>query len=87
MSGKWTRALAICDRCGLRHLYKDLKKEWTGWLVRDDCYEEKHPQLEPKHKDFADPVPLPNPRPEGSYETGDNTPFNQRFPNTSGGGS
>ena len=80
------RALAICDRCGLRHLYKDLRKEWTGLFVCDGCFEDKHPQLEPKHKDFSDPKPLENPRPEGTLAAPDNTAFDDAFPNTSGGG-
>jgi hypothetical protein len=81
------RALAICDRCGLRHLYTDLKREWTGLFVCDNCYEEKHPQLDPQHKDFSDPKPLENPRPELTSTPPDNSAFTTAFPSTSGGGS
>jgi len=38
---------AICDRCGQRYKYLDLKKEWTGFKVCPECYEPKAPQLYP----------------------------------------
>lgn len=41
-------SLGICDRCGQQYGYSELKKEWTGFKVCLDCYEPKHPQLEPK---------------------------------------
>ena len=43
--GKYSRA--ICDRCGFDYHYLDLRKEWTGFKVCGECYEPKHPQLEP----------------------------------------
>tara|TARA_R110000782_G_scaffold258388_1_gene348037 strand:- start:37 stop:378 length:342 start_codon:yes stop_codon:yes gene_type:complete len=46
-SGKY--ALAICDRCGFEYKYTSLKKEWTGFRVCSECFEVKHPQLEPIH--------------------------------------
>ncbi len=46
-SGKY--AIAICDRCGFQYKYLTLKKEWTGFRVCPECYEPKHPQLEPIH--------------------------------------
>ena len=59
-SGKY--AVAICDRCGFRYQYTQLKKEWTGFRVCSECYEPKHPQLEPP-RHLADPEALRHPRP------------------------
>ena len=53
---------AICDRCGQQYDYLDLKKEWNGLLVCPECYEPKHPQLEPPYH-AADAEALKNPRP------------------------
>ena len=41
-------AYAICDRCGFRYGLKDLRKEWNGLKTCPECYESKHPQLEPR---------------------------------------
>ena len=49
-SGK--HAKAICDRCGWQYPYLSLKTEWTHARVCPECFEIKHPQLEPI------PVPL-----------------------------
>ena len=54
-SGKY--AIAICDRCGFQYKYLTLKKEWTGFRVCPECYEPKHPQLEPIHN-VSDPESL-----------------------------
>jgi len=55
-------SLARCDRCGFVYKYLDLRKEWTNFRVCKECYEPKHPQLEPKsHR--VDPEALRNPRP------------------------
>ena len=43
-SGK--HALAICDRCGFRSKYTEIREEWNGSRVCRECYETKHPQLE-----------------------------------------
>jgi len=59
-SGKY--AIAICDRCGFQYKYLTLKKEWTGFRVCSECYEPKHPQLEPIHN-VSDPEALRFPRP------------------------
>jgi len=59
-SGKY--ALAICDRCGQQYKFLELKKEWNGLQVCPECYEPKHPQLEPKD-DSADAQALPWARP------------------------
>ena len=53
---------AICDRCGFQYNYLDLKKEWNGLLVCPECYEPKHPQLDPGYHS-ADAIALKDPRP------------------------
>tara|TARA_R100001509_G_scaffold1855_1_gene1587 strand:- start:13563 stop:14297 length:735 start_codon:yes stop_codon:yes gene_type:complete len=53
---------AICDRCGQQYDYLQLKKEWNGLLVCPECYEPKHPQLDPPYS-RPDPEALQNPRP------------------------
>jgi len=59
-SGKY--ALAICDRCGQQYKFLELKKEWNGLQVCPECYEPKHPQLEPTYHS-ADAQALPFTRP------------------------
>tara|TARA_R110000744_G_scaffold134862_1_gene244126 strand:- start:634 stop:1251 length:618 start_codon:yes stop_codon:yes gene_type:complete len=39
---------AICDRCGFKYSFLSLREEWTGHKVCTDCWEPKHPQLEPR---------------------------------------
>jgi NAD-dependent SIR2 family protein deacetylase len=60
-SGKF--AIALCDQCGQRFKLNDLRKEWTGFKVCSECYEPKHPQLEPK-RTINEPQALLQPRPE-----------------------
>ena len=64
-SGK--RSLAICDRCGQRYRYLKLRKEWTGLKTCPDCFEPKHPQLEPI-RPGPDPTALYEPRPDSRTE-------------------
>lgn len=33
-----------CQRCGLEYRQSKMKKEWTGYIVCDDCFETQHPQ-------------------------------------------
>lgn len=61
--GKATQA--ICDRCGQQYFLKELKKEWTGFKVCQECYEPKHPQLEPK-RGINEPIAVYEPRPDGT---------------------
>ena len=56
-------ALALCDRCGQQFDYSSLRKEWTGFRVCRECYELKHPQLEPRPVPF-EPQALWHPRPD-----------------------
>ena len=44
-SGKY--ALAICDRCGFQVKYSAMREEWNGSRVCPECFETKHPQLDP----------------------------------------
>ena len=60
-SGKYARA--ICDRCGFEFPYISLQKEWNGLKVCTDCFEPKHPQLEPPPPPF-EPEALYDPRPD-----------------------
>tara|TARA_Y100000114_G_C11760228_1_gene329123 strand:+ start:2811 stop:3140 length:330 start_codon:yes stop_codon:yes gene_type:complete len=59
--GKYSEA--ICDRCGFEVNYLSLQEEWNGLLVCPECYEPKHPQLEPVYAS-ADAEALENPRPQ-----------------------
>tara|TARA_R100001015_G_scaffold15277_1_gene7247 strand:- start:219 stop:914 length:696 start_codon:yes stop_codon:yes gene_type:complete len=66
-SGK--KALAICDRCGFRYRLHELKKEWNGLKTCPNCFETKHPQLEP-HTSPSDPQAIFEPRPDTDKEVG-----------------
>lgn len=58
-----TRSRAICDRCGFEVPYLELMQEWTGFKVCGECFDTKHPQLEPiTHA--SDPEALHQPRPD-----------------------
>tara|TARA_R110001632_G_scaffold214953_1_gene341820 strand:+ start:724 stop:1443 length:720 start_codon:yes stop_codon:yes gene_type:complete len=67
-SGKF--AIGLCDRCAFEYPLKDLKKEWTGFKVCNECFEPKHPQLEP-HTAPADPQALYRPRPNTDKGVGE----------------
>lgn len=60
-SGKF--AIALCDQCGQRYKLLQLIKDWKGFKVCPECYEPKHPQLEPK-RTINEPQALYQPRPE-----------------------
>ena len=56
-------ALGISDRAGVAYKLRDMRKEWTGFLVGKDEWESKQPQLDiPKF--MADPQALRNARPD-----------------------
>tara|TARA_R110000744_G_scaffold237545_1_gene355015 strand:- start:290 stop:652 length:363 start_codon:yes stop_codon:yes gene_type:complete len=44
-SGKY--AYFICDTCSFRYPYKTAKTTWDNFRVCSECYEPKHPQLDP----------------------------------------
>jgi len=60
-SGKY--ALALCDRCGQQYDYFDLRKEWNNLKTCPDCFETKHPQLDPIPA-ISEPQALFDPRPD-----------------------
>ena len=60
----------ICDRCGFEYKLLDLKKEWNNLKTCPDCFETKHPQLEPKPA-ISDPEALYEPRPNNDVEVGE----------------
>ena len=59
--GKYS--LAICDRCGQQYKYLELQQEWNGLFTCPECFEPKHPQLDPPYH-AADPEALKNARPD-----------------------
>ena len=56
------RAIALCDRCGQQYKYLQLRQEWNGLFTCPDCFEPKHPQLDPGYH-AADAIALRDPRP------------------------
>jgi len=60
-SGKYSQA--ICDRCGYQYPYLELRKEWNGLFTCPECFEPKHPQLDPPYH-APDPEALKNARPD-----------------------
>ena len=56
------RAIALCDSCGQQYRYLQLRQEWNGLFTCPDCFEPKHPQLDPGHHP-ADAIALRDPRP------------------------
>jgi len=39
--GSWN---LVCDRCSKKIKADESKLEWTGFIVCNDCYEQRHPQ-------------------------------------------
>ena len=66
--GKFAKCL--CDRCAFEYKLSELREEWNGAKVCPDCYEPKHPQLEPLTA-TADPEALYRPRPNNDHEEGE----------------
>ena len=67
-TGKY--ALAICDRCGFRYKFSSLRKEWNGLKTCQECFELKHPQLNPLPH-VVDPEALYEPRPSSDFGVGE----------------
>jgi len=42
-------AYFICDICSFRYKYTTAKSTWNNFRTCQECYEPKHPQLEPPH--------------------------------------
>lgn len=57
-----SRAIALCDRCGFQYRLLELKKEWNGLKTCLECWEVKHPQLDPRYPP-TEPQALWEPRP------------------------
>ena len=66
--GKFAKGL--CDRCAFEYKLSELREEWNGAKVCPDCYEPKHPQLEPLTATAA-PEALYRPRPNNDHEEGE----------------
>lgn len=58
-----SKSIAVCDRCGQRYPYTVLKKEWNGFRTCGECWEPKHPQLDPIFPP-SEPQALFEPRPD-----------------------
>jgi len=67
-TGKY--AIALCDRCGFEYKLSQLKEEWNGLKTCRDCFDPKHPQLEPLPH-VSDPEALYKPRPNNDLEIGE----------------
>lgn len=64
-----TRALGICDRCGLTYRLNRLQEQvinrtLSGLLVCPSCLDKDHPQYRLAEVDAVDPQALRNPRPD-----------------------
>lgn len=60
-------AFGICDRCGDKIKYNDLKKEWTGLKVCSECLDHKTKQEFPTRVTM-DPEALKDPRADNDKE-------------------
>ena len=81
MSGVFARgkrSMAISDRSGMAFPYREMVKEWNGFLVHYSEYEAKQPQLDPRFHG-GDPQALRNARPQPAAKTSlimlSNNPF------------
>jgi hypothetical protein len=86
-SGK--KSFALCDRCGQRYPYKDIKPEIenrrpNGLRVCPQCFDRDHPQLQLGRVRVIDAQALRHPRPDRTEPTSNVVAFNQRFPHTAG---
>ncbi len=59
-TGKY--AVALCDRCGQQYKFAQLQEEWNGLMTCPECFDTKHPQLDPSFHS-ADAQALPWTRP------------------------
>jgi NAD-dependent SIR2 family protein deacetylase len=46
-TGKY--AVALCDRCGQQYNFNQLRQEWNGLKTCPECFDTKHPQLDPPY--------------------------------------
>lgn len=65
-------AWAICDRCAFKRRHADLRKEWTGLMVCDECYDVRPPDMSPP-RIVPEGLPVRNARPDPGDVLGENT--------------
>lgn len=53
----------ICDRCGFKYKNHELRKEWTGLMVCEYCWELRHPQDFVRARPDQKPLPWTRPQP------------------------
>jgi len=58
---------AVCDRCGFEYKHYDLKKEWTGLMVCQPCWEPRNPQDFAKIPRAEKSPPWARPEPAPTY--------------------
>ena len=83
------RSKAICDRCGLRYQYDQLKEEVqnrrpTGMRVCVTCFDGDHPQNQLGKVRVSDPQALRYPRRDRIEPESNVIAFGQRYPHTAG---
>lgn len=61
----------ICDRCGFPYKNTELRKEWTGLMVCEPCYDVRHPQDFARIPRTERPLPWTRPEPEDTFITVD----------------
>lgn len=65
----------ICDICGQKYKSKDCKKQWNNLITCFNCYNSKHPVLEPlpaviDAKPIKDARPRPNDQNISGHDNG-----------------
>lgn len=68
--GKWN---VICDRCFRKLKNTDVRKEWTGFMVCERCWEARHPQ--DLIKAIKESGPRPFVRPEKTTDDFQTVPY------------
>lgn len=77
------KALAICDRCGMAYPYPEIRAEWNRARVCPECWESKHPQLDPPDVK-ADDEALRYARPDRTEPVPDTSAYDDLLNNPSG---
>lgn len=62
--GEWN---VVCQRCGFKYKSSMLRREWTGLMVCETCWEPKHPQLMIKVPEEKISPPWKSPEPEDQF--------------------
>lgn len=66
--GTW----GLCDRCAFKFRLATLRKEWTGFMVCQPCYDPRPAELDPP-RIGPEGLPVPNARPDPGDILGPNT--------------